>query len=98
MGQIKKEDIISFEMVIVFYYKGCEVTLKKFNDITTIKMVGLSDLGNLLIDSQTFIEEIDKEALVKCLRESEIKNIKKVYITITNKEYRSDNNFFFKNI
>lgn len=96
--QIKKEDLISFEMITVFYYKGCEVTLKKSNNITTIKIVGLSDLGNLLIDSQTFIEEIDKKALVKCLGESEIKGIEKVYKKVTNKEYGNDNNFFFKNI
>ena len=51
--QIKKKDIISFEMVTTFYYKNCEVTLKKYNNITTIKIVGLSDMGNLLIDSQT---------------------------------------------
>lgn len=95
--QIKKEDIISFEMVIVFYYKGCEVTLKKYNNITTIKMVGLSDLGNLLIGSQTFLKKIEDELIIKYL-ENEIKNIKKVYETVTNKEYGNNDNFSFKNI
>lgn len=96
--QIKKKDIISSEMVIVFYYKNCEVTLKKFNDITTIKIVGLSDLGSLLIDSQTFIEKVNKEALVKCLCKNEIENIKKVYNNVVSKEYGNNNNFSFKNI
>jgi len=95
--QIKKEDIISFEMVIVFYYKGCEVTLKKYNNITTIKMVGLSDLGNLLIDSQTFIEKSGDELIIQEVK-NEIRNIEKVYKTITNKEYGNHNSFHFKNI
>jgi len=95
--QIKKEDIISFEMVTVFYYKGCEVTLRKYNNITVIKMVGLSDIGNLLIDSQTFIKEVGDELIIKCL-ENEIKNIKKVYKTIISKEYGNNDNFSFKNI
>ena len=95
--QIKKEDIISFEMVIVFYYKGCEVTLKKYNNITIIKIVGLSDLGNLLIDSQTFLKKIEDELIIKYLK-NEIKNIERVYKTVTNKEYGNNDNFSFKNI
>ncbi len=95
MGQIKKEDIISFEIVIVFYYKGCEVTLKKFNDITTIKIVGLSNMGNLLIDSQTFIKKVENELIIKCLK-NEIENIEKVYKTVANKEYGNNDNFSFK--
>jgi len=97
VGQIKKEDIISFEMVIVFYYKGCEVTLKKFNNITTIKIVGLSDMGNLLIDSQTFIKEMEDELIIKCLK-NEIENIEKVYKTTANKEYGNNDNFFLKKV
>jgi len=97
VGQIKKEDIISFEMVIVFYYKECEVTLKKFNNITTIKIVGLSDMGNLLIDSQTFIKEMENELIIKCLK-NEIENIEKVYKTIANKEYGNNDNFFLKKV
>lgn len=93
--QIKKEDIISFEMVILFYYKGCEVTLKKFNHVTTIKMVGLSDLGNLLIDSQTFIKKLEDKLIIKCLK-NEIESIEKVYKTVANKEYGNNNSFFLK--
>jgi len=93
--QIKKEDIISFEMVTVFYYKNCEVTLRKYNNITVIKIVGLSDIGNLLIDSQTFIEKVENELIIRCL-ENEIRNIKKVYKTVANKEYGNHNNFSFK--
>lgn len=96
--QINKEDIISFEMVIVFYYKGCEVTLKKYNNITIIKMVGLSDLGNLLIDSQTFLRKVKKEELVRCIGKNEMRNIEKVYKTVVNKEYGNHNNFFLKKI
>ena len=93
--QINKEDIISFEMVTAFYYKNCEVTLKKYNNITVIKMVGLSDMGNLLIDSQTFIEKVEDKLIVRCL-ENEIRNIEKVYKTVANKEYGDYDKFSFK--
>ena len=95
--QIKKEDIISFEMVAVFYYKGCEVTLKKSNNITTIKIVGLSDMGNLLIDSQTFIKKVEDELIIKYIK-NEIKNIKKVHKSVINKEYSNSDNFYFGKI
>jgi len=95
--QINKEDIISFEMVTAFYYKNCEVTLKKYNNITVIKMVGLSDMGNFLIDSQTFIKKVEDELIIKCL-ENEIENIKKVHKTLVNKEYGNHDNFYLKKI
>lgn len=95
MGQIDKEDIISFEMVTTFYYKNCEVTLRKYNNITIIKMVGLSDMGNLLIDSETFIKELGSELIIKCLK-NEMGNIEKVYKNVVNKEYGNHNNFYLK--
>lgn len=95
--QIKKEDVISFEMVAVFYYKNCEVTLRKYNNITVIKIVGLSDIGNLLIDSQTFIKKVEDKLIIKWL-ENEMGNIKKVYKNVTSKEYGNNDNFSFKNI
>ena len=95
--QIKKEDIISFEMVSVFYYKNCEVTLRKYNNIAVIKIVCLSDIGNLLIDSQTFIKKLEDGLIIKCI-ENEIKNIKKVYKTVASKEYGNNDNFSLKKI
>ena len=78
MGQIIEEDIISFEMITVFYYKNCEVTLKKYNNINVIKMVGLSDMGNLLIESQTFMKRAEIELIIKGL-ETDMENVEKVY-------------------
>ena len=95
--QINKEDIISFEMVTAFYYRNCEVTLKKYNNITVIKMVGLSDMGNLLIDSQTFIKKVGNELIIKGL-ENEIGNIEKVYKNLSKKEYGNHDNFYLKKI
>lgn len=83
-------------MVVVFYYKDCEATLKKFNSITTVKVVGLSDMGNLLIDSKTFKKKIKGELIVKYL-ENEIGNIEKVYKNVVNKEYGKDDNFHLEN-
>lgn len=96
--QINKKDIISFEMVTSFYYKGCEVKLKKFNQITTIKITGLSDMGNLLTDYKPFIEKINKTKLANYLCKREIKNIKKVYKSVVNKEYNNHDNFHLKKI
>ena len=93
--QIKKEDIISFEMVATFYYKSCEVTLKKSNQITTIKIVGLSDIGNLLIDSKKFIKKVEDELIIKFFK-NEIKNIEKVYKSVANKEHSDHDNFYFE--
>jgi len=92
VGQINKGDIISFEMVTTFYYKNCEVTLRKYNNITIIKMVGLSDMGNFLIDSETFIKELEIGLIIKCIK-NEIRNIEKVYKNVVNKEYGNSNNF-----
>lgn len=95
MGQIKEGDIISFEMVTIFYYRGCEVTLRKYNDVSVVKMVGLSDIGNLLIDSQTFIKKVEHELIVKHLK-NEMENIEKVYTNVANKEYGSNDNYYIK--
>ena len=92
--KITNKDIISFEMITIFYYKNCEVTLKKYNNITVIKIVGMSDLGNLLIDSQTFIKRAEIELIIKGL-ETDMKNVEKVYKTIKNKEYGNHNTFYF---
>ena len=95
--QINEEDIISFEMVTTFYYKKCEVTLKKYNNITTIKIVGLSDLGNLLIDSQTFMKKAEIELIIKGL-ETDIANVEKVYKAMENKEFGNHDNFHLNKI
>lgn len=95
MGQINEVNIISSEIVIVFYYKDCEATLKKSDDITNIKIVGLSDMGNLLIDSQTFIKKIENKLIVKLLKNEE-EGIEKVYKNVIDKEYGSDDDFHLK--
>jgi len=94
VGQIKKEDIISFEMVTTFYYKNCEVTLKKYNNVTTVKIVGVSDMENLLVDSQSFLKKFKKKELAKYLCKDEMKLIKKVYKSLENKEYKSLDKIF----
>ena len=92
MGQIDKKDIISFETVIVFYYKNCEVTLRKYDEVTVIKIVGLSDMGSILVDSHSFIKKYSRED-VKCLLDNEIKNIEKVYKSIASNEYGKNFSF-----
>ena len=92
--QIKEEDIISIEMVTTFYYKNCEVTLKKYNNISTIKIIGMSDLGNLLIDFQTFKEKYKKQILAKYLSTREISHVRKIYKSVLSKEYGTDDKIY----
>jgi hypothetical protein len=42
---ISQDDVIDYEMEVVFKYKNAEVTIKCYNDIRQIKIVGISDNG-----------------------------------------------------
>ena len=94
MLTINAGDIISCEMVIVFYYKKCQVTLRKYNNVTILKIVGVSNMENLLIDSQSFLEKFKKKELAKYLCKNDLKYIEKVYKSLENKEYKSHDKFF----
>jgi len=87
---IEEKDLINFEMNIVFYYKDCEVTLKKLNQIYIIKITGVSDFGNLLSASRTFKKKVNRKTVIDYLK-SELENIEKVYQNVTSKEFSMDN-------
>ena len=86
---IEGKDIINFEMGIVFYYKDCEVTLKKINQIYIIKIIGISNFGNLLSASRAFNKEVNRQTVIDYL-ENEIGNIERVYKDVLNKEFGMD--------
>ena len=88
---IEEKDLIHFEMDIVFYYKECEVTLKKINQIYFIKITGISDFGNILTASRVFKKRIDRKSVIDYLK-SEIKNIHRVYESVLSKEFGMNNN------
>ncbi|MBE3138920.1 MAG: hypothetical protein IMZ63_03805 [Actinobacteria bacterium] len=91
MGVIEEKDLIHFEMSIVFFYKDCEVTLKKVNQIYFIKIIGISDFGNLLSASRVFEKKVDRKIVIDYL-EREIENIHRVYESVLSKEFGMDNN------
>lgn len=84
--QIKKEDIISFEMTIIFYYKDCEVSIKKYNQIYNIRVTGISNFGNILSATRVFRKPVNRKRVIDYLNE-EIKNIERVYNSVLNKEF-----------
>ena len=86
---INEEDLISFDMSIVFYYRDCEVTFKKFDQFYSIKITGISDFGNLLCVSKVFRKKHNRVLIIKYLQ-GEIVNIKKVHQIILNKEFGKD--------
>ena len=91
VGVIEEKDLIHFEMSIVFFYKDCEVTLKKVNQIYIIKITGISDFGNLLSASRAFKKKVNRKIVIDYL-EREIENIDKVYESLLNKEFGMNNN------
>jgi len=88
---IKEDDLIHFEMTIGFYYKDCEVTLKKINHIYLIKVTGVSDFGNILSASRTFKKKVNRKLVIDYLK-GETENIEKVYDSVLSKEFGMNNN------
>ena len=97
MGVIEEKDLIHFEMDIVFYYKNCEVTLKKINQIYIIKITGISNFGNLLSASKAFKKKVNRKIVINYLK-GELENIEKVYKDVLNKEFGMDDNISEKKI
>lgn len=92
---IKKEDIISIETTMLFYYKGCEVSLKKSNQIYEIKVTGVSDFGNIIVASRVFRKKVDRESVIDYLN-GEMKNIERVYNSVLDKEFGMDDKISIK--
>ena len=88
---IEEKDLISFEMSIVFFYKDCEVTLKKINQIYIIKITGISNFGNLLSASRAFKKKVNRKTVIEYL-EGELENIEEVYQDVIGKEFGMNNN------
>ena len=97
MGVIEEKDLIHFEMSIVFFYKDCEVTLKKVNQIYLIKITGISNFGNLLSASKAFKKKVNRKIVINYLK-GELENIEKVYKDVLNKEFGMDDNISEKKI
>lgn len=55
MGQIVNNDIISFEMTVKFYYKNCEVILKRLNNVLDLSIINITNSGYINEKNKTFI-------------------------------------------
>ena len=88
--EIEEKDIISLELNIVFYYRDCEVTLNRMNQLYIIKVSGISDFGNLLFASRSFIKEVNRKMVLDFLK-GILEDIKEVYQSVINKEFGMDN-------
>ena len=95
MDSIEAKDLIHFEMTIVFFYKDCEVTLKRVDQISIMKITGISDFGNLLSASRVYRKKVNRKVVIKYL-ESEMENVKKVYQSVLNKEFTKHDNIHSK--
>ena len=87
---IKKKDLINIELTIVFYYKDCEVSFKRYNQIYNIKVTGISDFGNIISATRVFRKLVNRKRVINCLNE-EIKNIERVYQIVSKKEFGMNN-------
>jgi len=95
VGQkITNKDIISFEMIVKFNYKRCDVALKRNNDIYDINMILINKSGYILERNETFIGTRNYSYLVEYLND-ELANIEKVYTELKKIESNFDSNLAF---
>jgi hypothetical protein len=89
---VSKDDIISYDMEVVFRYKDCEVTLKCFNDIRQVKIIGLNKNRGIIEESKAYIGKPDNNTfLMDCLNNN-LSIIDNFYEDILNKyENKFDN-------
>jgi len=95
VGQkITNKDIISLETTVIFSYKRCEVTLKRFGDIYKINIKLINKSGYILEKEESFINTKYCEYLSESLNE-ELINIEKVYKELKKIESNFNNNLAF---
>lgn len=95
MGQkITNKDIISFEMIVKFNYKRCDVALKRNNDIYNINIILINKSGYILEKDDTFIGTRDYKYLTEYLND-ELANVEKVYKELKIIESSFNNNLAF---
>lgn len=92
--KITNKDIISFEMIVKFNYKRCDVALKRNNDIYDINMMLINKSGYILEKNETFIGTRNYRYLHEYLND-ELANIEKVYKELKIIESNFNNNLAF---
>lgn len=87
---VKEKDIISFQMTLKFFYKKCEVTFRKFNGVNVVHVIGLSNFGNILEQSNTVAEKMKFDMIMDCIKH-DCHLIEDVYQSLVNKEFGKEN-------
>jgi len=95
VGQ-KEKDIISFEMTIKFYYKNCEVTFKRLNNVLDISIINITSNGFIAEINKTFICGKNYKNFLEYL-DTMIDLIEEIYQEIKGKEGNFNNNTFISN-
>ena len=93
MGQYKITDsnIISFEMNVKLYYKNCEMTLKRSDQIYIIAAVAITEKGYIVEFSETFLaNEKLCPNLVNLLNNVMDKDLETVHKKLQNKKNLRD--------
>ena len=88
---VKKDDIISFEMVVKLTYKNCEVTVKRYGKILDLTIVNISDKGYIIEKNKTFINKSKYTEILICINKN-ISYIKEIYNELIEEGTRNDSN------
>ena len=91
MGQITRDNIISFECVAKLSYKECEVTAKRDGQFLNVHVANFSKKGFFTEKSETFICDEEYPNLLNFLNNN-IGYIDKVYGKTIEANTRNDNN------
>jgi len=86
------DDIIDCEMICKFYYKECELTVKKMNDIVNVGIVGLSRKGYIMEKHKTFMlnqKEFNKKILLY-INVNKIGYVEEIYKKLVEEGVRND--------
>ena len=86
---INEDDIISFEMVVKFTYKNCEVTVKRYGKILDLTIVNISDKGYIIEKNITFIKKSKYTDLLSCINKN-ISYIEEIYNNLIIEDARND--------
>ena len=101
MGQITRDDIISFECVIKLTYKNCEVAVKRYGQYLEVNVSNFSNKGYFTEKADNFIDNTHYKYLLGYLNQN-INYIEGVYqktiVENTRKDYDiKDLDYFEKN-
>jgi len=93
---VKVKDVISLEMICKFYFKKCEVTVRKIDNIVDVRMMGVSEGGYILNNHKAFIiDTIEIERGILIFIEAKMGYVEKMYDDLIDKGIQNDSKIMF---